>query len=110
MDKYINLKSSSTIANLKLVHFLNDQKTGQFFSEPNSNDTSPKNVMRIKLEPIDKNALNEKLAEVISPTKKKESQASSNAIKKAIAFPQKKFLLSVYEDSNTPKDEHRKLL
>ncbi len=90
---------------MKLVRFVNDQKVGQFFSEPNSHDTTPKNVMRVKLEPLDKGTLNQKLTEIISPLKQIEAQTSSNPNKKPIVFPQKNFLLSVYEDTNTPKDD-----
>mgnify|MGYP006976769670 CR=1 FL=1 len=106
MEKYINMKSSTTITNLKLVHFMNEQKTGQFFSEPNSKETTPKNVMRMKLEPLDRGTLTQKVSELMSPPKCKESQTSLNANRKAIVFPQKNFLLSVYEDTNTPKEEN----
>jgi hypothetical protein len=106
MDKYIHIKTNNSINKLKLVHFGNDQKTGQFYSEPTSLEVTPKNMMRMKLEPLDKVTLNQKLTE-ISKTQSITSSTSNNSVsaKISVVIPQKKFLMSVLED--TPKSNTR---
>lgn len=106
MEKYINLKSTSNVANLKFVRFVENQKVGQFFSEPGSAENTPKSMMRVKLEPLDKASTDQKTNEgTNSPLSSTKNKNGTKNIKSVI-FSKNSFLMSAFdEDQNTPKEE-----
>jgi len=106
------LQSSPLMKNLKYFIKANDDRAGQFYSEPGSSyDATPKSTKNSKLEPIDYGLLNKKVAylEPTTPTPNKPSPRSGIAgtlspkASKQFKTPQRTWLNAMDGDL-TPQD------